>query len=230
MRSFGSVVFVLLSISAKAFTVYNVPPSSAVSSRTQQPLSAVTMDKSMNMDAAKDKTNKADADDKDKTDAKYFAATVDWDWQTLVKEVFATDKRPIVLFDGVCNLCSGGVNFAIDRDEHAKFRFCSLQSKVAQSLLLRAGKSPKDMSSIVLVTEEDAFFSSNAVSRICMGLDTVALQWFGKMGQFTPEVIREFIYQFVSSNRYQFGENDSCRLDFDGTFTSRFISDPMDES
>jgi predicted DCC family thiol-disulfide oxidoreductase YuxK len=225
MRSFGSAVFLLLAISANAFTVYNVQPSSAVSSRTQQPFSAVTMDKSMNMDDAKDKT-----DDKDKADAKDFAATVDWDWQTLVKGVFATDKRPIVLFDGVCNLCSGGVNFAIDRDEQANFRFCSLQSKVAQSLLLRAGKSPKDMSSIVLVTEEDAFFSSNAVSRICMGLDTVPLQWFGRMGQFTPEFIREFIYQFVSSNRYQFGENDSCRLDFDGIYTSRFISDPMDES
>ena len=60
-----------------------------------------------------------------------------------------------------------------------------------------------------------------------MDLDARPLKWFGKLGQFTPPWIRESLYQFVSDNRYQFGENDSCRLDFDGTYTSRFVSDPM---
>jgi predicted DCC family thiol-disulfide oxidoreductase YuxK len=153
---------------------------------------------------------------------------VDWDWERLAKYVFQTDKRPIVLFDGICNLCNGGVNFAIDQDENAHFRFCSLQGKVAQSLLLRAGKSPEDMSSIVLVTETDAYFSSDAVSRIAIKLDPVPLQWFGTLGQLTPDWIRESLYHFVSENRYQFGENDSCRLDFDGEYESRFVSDPAD--
>ena len=26
---------------------------------------------------------------------------------------FAEDKRPVILFDGVCNMCNGGVNFAL---------------------------------------------------------------------------------------------------------------------
>jgi predicted DCC family thiol-disulfide oxidoreductase YuxK len=153
---------------------------------------------------------------------------IDWDWEQLSKDVFQTDKRPIVLFDGICNLCNGGVNFAIDQDENANFRFCSLQSKVAQSLLLRAGKSPEDMSSIVLVTKTDAYFSSDAVARIARELDAVPLQWFGTLGQLTPDWIRESLYQFVSENRYKFGENDSCRLDFDGEYESRFVSDPAD--
>ena len=154
---------------------------------------------------------------------------VDWDWEGMAKDVFVEDQRPIVLFDGVCNLCNGGVNFAMDQDESAKLRFCSLQSKVAQSLLLRAGHDPGE-SNICLITETDAYFSSDAVSRICMELDATPLQWFGKLGQYTPGWIRESIYQVVSNNRYQFGENDSCRLDFDGTLTSRFVSDPTENS
>ena len=163
-----------------------------------------------------------DASSKDETNAE-----IDWDWRQMAADVFAEDKRPIVLFDGVCNLCNGGVNFAIDQDETARLRFASLQSKVAQSLLLRCGKSPTDTSSIVYVTEDEGFYSSDAVSHICMDLDARPLRWFGQLGQFTPSWIRESIYQFVSDNRYQFGENDSCRLDFDGTYTSRFVSDPM---
>lgn len=151
----------------------------------------------------------------------------DWNWQELADGAFAKDQRPIVLFDGVCNLCNGGVNFAIDRDESAKLRFCSLQSKVAEALLLRSGHSP-DESNIAYVTKEDAYFSSEAVAKICMQLDTKPLQVLGQIGQVTPNFIRETVYKYVSTNRYYFGENDQCRLDFDGTYTSRFVSDPTE--
>jgi predicted DCC family thiol-disulfide oxidoreductase YuxK len=152
---------------------------------------------------------------------------VDWDWEKVADGVFKDDQRPVVLFDGVCNLCNGGVNFAIDRDEDAKLRFASLQTKVAQSLLLRSGHSPEE-ANIVMVTKDNAFFSSDAVSRICIQLDAQGLQWLGQMGQSTPAWIREPIFKYVSSNRYYFGENDHCRIDFDGIYTGRFVSDPTD--
>ena len=163
-----------------------------------------------------------------KDETKLSPIDVDWDWEQMANDVFSDeDKRPIILFDGVCNLCNSGINFAMDQDETAKFRFASLQSRVGQSLLMRSGKAADDTSNIVLVTEEDAFFSSDAVSRICMKLDAVPLQWFGELGQYTPPWIREGLYQLVSNNRYQFGENDQCRMDYDGTYTSRFVSDPI---
>lgn len=155
-------------------------------------------------------------------------SSVTWNWEKLSTETFIEDKRPVILFDGICNLCNGGVNFVIDRDETAKLRFCSLQTKTAEALLLRSGKSPEDKD-IALITEKDAYFSSDAVSRICMELDEKPLQLFGLLGQYTPGWIREGVYKLVSKNRYQFGENDSCRIDFDGTYTSRFVSDVVDE-
>ena len=42
---------------------------------------------------------------------------------------------PVVLFDGVCNLCQYAVNFLIDRDPRKRLRFASLQSQTGQKLL-----------------------------------------------------------------------------------------------
>lgn len=155
---------------------------------------------------------------------------VDWDWEEVASSVFEEDERPIVLFDGVCNLCNGGVNFAMDHDPSANLRFSSLQSKVAQSLLLRAS-GETHVKKIVLVTKENTYFSSDAVVRICQRLEGLPpIQWVGRLGQFTPEFVREPLYKFVSKHRYHFGENDSCRLDLDGTLTSRFVSDPVENS
>ncbi len=135
-------------------------------------------------------------------------------------------SKPIILFDGVCNLCNGGVNFAIDYDKTGKFRFASLQSNVAKSLLLRDGKDPKTTSDVVLVTSEKAYYSSEAVARIMAGLDMPVLKVLGVLGQITPSFARNAVYNVVSGNRFLLGESDSCRMDFDGEYTSRFVSDP----
>ena len=169
-----------------------------------------------------------DQETEDNKNVDWRDEAVDFDWRSLAQDVFSKDKRPVVMFDGVCSLCNSGVNFAMDQDESAQLRFCSLQSRVAQSLLLREGKSP-NLQQISFITESNGYFSSDAVSHICMRLDSVPLQWFGTLGQFTPPWIRESVYQLVSKNRHVMGETDQCRLDFDGTYTSRFVSDPLDE-
>ena len=46
-----------------------------------------------------------------------------------------SEEQQIVLFDGVCNLCSGGVQFIIKRDKKDLFRFASLQSTLGKKLL-----------------------------------------------------------------------------------------------
>lgn len=139
-------------------------------------------------------------------------------------------SKPIILFDGVCNLCNGGVNFAIDHDRSAKFRFASLQSNVAKSLLLRDGKDPETTSDIVLVTSEKAYYSSDAVARIMSALDMPALKLLGILGRVSPSFARNAVYKVVSGNRFILGENDSCRMDFDGEYTSRFVSDPPESA
>jgi len=132
------------------------------------------------------------------------------------------DVRPIILFDGVCNLCNGGVNFALDNDEVGNFRFAALQSNAGRALLSSHGKRADDFSSIVLVTPDGAYFKSDAVVRIARGLDGKALQTVGYLGPFVPSILRDVIYDFVADNRYRFGESDSCRLE-DDRFDDRFV-------
>lgn len=154
------------------------------------------------------------------------STNLDFDWKKIASTVFENDNRPIILFDGVCNLCNGGVNYAIDHDEKAKFRFASLQSVIGQSLLIRSGKEPNDTSSIVMVTKDDAFFKSDAVIKIASELEgNPILPLIGTLGPFVPSFLRNFVYNFVAKNRYTFGEADQCRIDFDGEYDSRFVSD-----
>jgi predicted DCC family thiol-disulfide oxidoreductase YuxK len=150
----------------------------------------------------------------------------DLDWRQVAKDAFREDKRPIILFDGVCNLCNGGVNFALDNDSIGEFRFASLQSETGQSLLLRSGKKANDISSIVLVTEDKSYFKSEAVLRIATKLDgNPALPVVGIFGRAVPSFMRNVVYDFVADNRYRFGEADQCRLDSE-EFDDRFVADP----
>ena len=135
-----------------------------------------------------------------------------------------SDKRPVILFDGVCNLCNGGVNFALDHDEVGKFRFASLQSRVGQALLVRAGKRRDDISSIVLCETNKTYFKSDAVLRIARKLDG-SIAALGYLGPVVPKFARNMVYDLVANNRYLFGEADQCRLDSD-EFNNRFVSDP----
>ena len=44
------------------------------------------------------------------------------DWKDIANSVFSgKDQRPVILFDGMCNLCNGGVNFALDYDDVGKW-------------------------------------------------------------------------------------------------------------
>lgn len=153
---------------------------------------------------------------------------LDFDWQAIARGAFEKDDRPIILFDGICNLCNGGVNFALDHDTVGNFRFASLQSKVGQALLIRSGKQPDDISSIVLVTPKEAYFKSDAVMRIAAKLEgNPLLPFMGKVGPFIPRFVRNFVYDFVAKNRYRFGEADQCRMDFDNEYGNRFVEDTL---
>lgn len=146
--------------------------------------------------------------------------------------VFAADNRPVILFDGVCNLCNGAVNTALDWDPKGKLRFSALQSDVGRSLLQANGKDADDISSIVLVTETGAYVKSDAILRITEALvpfQFVPLKPAAKLGRWVvPKFLRDLIYDGVANNRYDLmGKRDQCRFDADGEFDDRFINDEL---
>mmetsp|Transcript_24175 Transcript_24175/g.38948 ORF Transcript_24175/g.38948 Transcript_24175/m.38948 type:complete len:244 (+) Transcript_24175:200-931(+) len=157
-------------------------------------------------------------------------------WQVLAQRVFQNDDRPIILYDGICNLCNGGVNFMLDWDspneERGNFRFAALQSDVGRALLQRGGKEPDDCSSIVLALEDgNTYHKGEAVLRIGQGLgrgtalDPAAPILSSIAKAVVPVFLRDGLYDYIAKNRYVwFGESNECRL-WDDRFDERFVGD-----
>jgi len=128
---------------------------------------------------------------------------------------------PVVLFDGVCNLCNGFVQFLVPRDPEGTFRFASLQSDVGQELLAERGLPTDDLESLVLIEGDDCYVKSSAVLRIAAHLGGV----YGLLPplRFVPRRVRDQIYDFVAARRYRwFGRKDQCTVP-DGDTASRFL-------
>lgn len=136
---------------------------------------------------------------------------------------------PILLFDGVCNLCNGAVRFVLERDPAGTVRFASLQSDAGRALLesyeggrsllegYEAGHSQLElyeagaMSSLVLIENGQLYTRSTAALRLAayMRAPWPAL----KVLSVVPRGLRDRVYDFVSQRRYRwFGRTDQCRL------------------
>ena len=150
------------------------------------------------------------------------------------ERVFATDVRPVILFDGVCNMCNGAVNLALDWDPSAKLRFSALQSNVGRALLQANGREADDISSIVLVTPDGAYIKSDAILRITEELTPswlpVPLAKPAAIAGRTlvPKFLRDLIYDGVADNRYSIlGMRDECRFGDENEFAARFVDDSI---
>jgi predicted DCC family thiol-disulfide oxidoreductase YuxK len=118
---------------------------------------------------------------------------------------------PIVLFDGVCNLCNTSVQFIIEHDPAQQFRFASLQSEVGQYYALKAGLSTEDLSTILLLEGDRFYTRSTAALRIARRLNGGWALFYGFL--IVPKFIRDAVYKFIARNRYRwFGKQESCWL------------------
>lgn len=119
------------------------------------------------------------------------------------------DAESIVLFDGVCNLCSSVVQFIIANDSQKIFRFASQQSEFGQKLL-EVHKLPA-MDTVVLISGSSIYIRSDAVLEIAARLPA---KWSWLSGfRIIPRVVRDAVYKLIGKYRYNiFGKRDSCWL------------------
>ena len=121
-----------------------------------------------------------------------------------------TDK-PIILFDGICNLCNGAVQFVIKRDPAAIFSFASLQSDVGQQLLKKFDLPGNELNSFVLIQQDKSYTRSTAALKVAKQLKGPIKLLYGFI--IVPVFIRNFVYRIIAANRYRwFGKRDSCML------------------
>ncbi len=120
-------------------------------------------------------------------------------------------QNPVILFDGVCNLCIGSVQFIINRDKREIFRFAPLQSDTAQKLISKLHLEKQDLASIILLENSTYYTKSTAALRIARSLG--ALWPLLYIFIVIPKSIRDPLYDIVARNRYEwFGKKDKCMI------------------
>ncbi len=135
----------------------------------------------------------------------------------------------IVLFDGVCNLCSGWVQFLLRRDRRGRFRFATLQSTAGQALVQRFGAAAGELETLVVIEAGEAggpdraWVRGDAVLRLIRRLP---LPWpLLSIGWLLPRPLRDALYRFVARRRYRwFGKRATCLVPTP-ELQSRFLDD-----
>ena len=120
-------------------------------------------------------------------------------------------KHPVILFDGVCNLCNGLVQLIIKHDQKAVFSFAALQSSFGQSVLLENNMPIKELDTLLLVEQGNIYTKSTAALKICRRLRG----WWRMLYILVmiPRPVRDILYDVIARNRYKwFGQKDECML------------------
>lgn len=120
-----------------------------------------------------------------------------------------TSSKNIILFDGLCNLCSGSVQFIIKRDPENKFQFASLQSGFGQQQLEKFGIDKNLLHSIILIRDGVYYERSDAALEIAKQLSGGWPLLYPL--KILPRFIRDTVYNWIARNRYKFfGKKDAC--------------------
>ncbi|MFB6162804.1 MAG: thiol-disulfide oxidoreductase DCC family protein [Halococcoides sp.] len=119
------------------------------------------------------------------------------------------EDHPVVLFDGICNLCSGFVRFLLPRDPEGTFRFASLQSDVGRAVSAEYGLPTDEFDSVVLIEDGECYTRSDAVLRIVRHLG--GPYRLLASARVVPAPIRDVVYDLVATYRYRvFGRREEC--------------------
>ena len=133
----------------------------------------------------------------------------------------ADQGGPVILFDGVCNLCSASVRFVIKRDSARRFRFASLQSPVAARLLGAEAPTSERLESVLLLAEGKIYRKSTAALLIARRLNGLWPLLSALL--IIPRPLRDLVYDWIGRRRYRmFGKREVCWRP-DGGMAERFL-------
>jgi len=120
--------------------------------------------------------------------------------------------KKIILFDGVCNLCNGFVQFVIKRDSKDIFRYASLQSKIGQQLISERNIDTKKLDSVILIDPGVAYYLKSEVA-LQIGRSLKGYRTLSKILNLIPRGLRDTVYDLIARFRYTwFGKKDACMI------------------
>lgn len=132
-----------------------------------------------------------------------------------------TAGGPVIVFDGVCALCSRWVRFLLRFDHRSRYRFAAMQGVQGRALLQEHGLDPDDPLSFLLVEQGRAWSDTDAIVQVLAGLGGA---WrLARLLRLVPRTWRDRAYRTLARNRYRwFGRHDVCALPAPGQ-VGRFL-------
>ena len=136
-------------------------------------------------------------------------------------EIFKKNRH-IIVFDGLCNLCSGFLQFVYKRERKQIFKYAWIQEESGKQIMDLLNLPGEKSDTIVLIDEGIAYTKSTAFLRISTYLK---YPWpLLNIGYLLPLFIRDSIYDWVAANRYKwFGKKAACMIPT-GAIGERFLS------
>ncbi len=121
------------------------------------------------------------------------------------------DDHPILIYDGICAMCSAWVQFVLRHDKAGRFRFLAAQSALGRALYVHYGMDPEHYESNVLLENGIAWFKSESSIRMATGL---GFPWtLAAAARIFPLSWRDRFYEYVAANRFRwFGRRETCLL------------------
>jgi predicted DCC family thiol-disulfide oxidoreductase YuxK len=131
------------------------------------------------------------------------------------------DGKHIVLYDGVCNLCNSSVRLLLKIDRGKVIQFAHLQSDFSKGLLKKYSANFKKTDSVVLFSNSNLYFKSEAIFEIFHIID---FPWnLFLLLRILPVKFCDRVYDFIANNRYKwFGKKDNCLIPTED-LSKRFI-------
>ena len=130
-----------------------------------------------------------------------------------------TKAETVLLFDGVCNLCVGSVQFVLRNERNQSVKFASLQSDFGKEKKQQFN-IPEAIDSLILIENNNVYYYSTAALKMVKYLK--GKYQILRILFIFPPFLRDFVYKYIAKNRYKwFGQKELCWLttpDFDHRF------------
>jgi predicted DCC family thiol-disulfide oxidoreductase YuxK len=121
------------------------------------------------------------------------------------------NTNPVILFDGVCNLCNSSVLFVIKHDPKKLFHFASIQGDYGQQVLKRFNLPSNSLGSFILLEDNQIYTQSTGALKVARKLSGLWPLLYAFM--IIPPFIRNAVYELIAKNRYKwFGKKDACAI------------------
>lgn len=133
----------------------------------------------------------------------------------------ASDR--VLVFDGVCVLCSHWVDFVLRHDRRRLYKFAAMQTTTGRDLLSRHGLDPNDPQSFLLLESGRGYMDTDALIRV-LGSFGGGWRMVAMTMRVVPRFFRDAMYRTIARNRYKlFGRHDVCIVPSAHT-ADRFLS------